>query len=358
MSVIPTRRQLFGCAALGVAALGLPNRGLSQLLEYKKPAEEPELIIEPITPSTGQNTPYAIFGNQGPFGRPLNSVQIEPVPGLHLSIYCAPNHNEGRIVVFSHAELSTPQVYENLLCHWASHGFIVVAPLHDDSVLVNGLKAQRQDAKGTDWDLGALLNDSASWIARPRTLRRVLDCIPVLQQQSGIRFLQDRPIVIGHSFGAYAAQLLLGVKPWKTDGTFLDEHDPRFYGGILLSPQGRGILGLRDDSWDSVNRAFMAVSGNGDYGATGQDPSTRIEPFSLSPAGNKHLDWFSHITPVLYTGQQIVPGTQQGLVFQDLLATTTAFLVAYANYDKNAFATLTGNYFSLATDKRITTMYR
>lgn len=321
-------------------------------------ADQKALLLEPITASSGQGTPYSRFSNQGPYGHPLQSVQITPTKGLRLNVYVPPGRTSGRVVIFSHAELVLPDVYDNLLGHWASHGFIVIAPLHDDSILVNGLKAHHESTSGATWDLGSVIDDTTSWSARARTCKEILDILPMLQQSSGIHFIDDRPIIVGHSFGAFAAQLLLGARAWKADGTVLNEKDPRFYAGILLSPQGRGVLGLKDGSWDYMDRPFLAASGNGDYGATGQDPNTRIEPFSLAPPGHKHLAWFSHILPTLYTGQQIRAGTQQEVVFEDVLAVTTAALYAYGNYDKTAFDELAGDYFTKATDQRVTMFYR
>lgn len=343
----PTRRTILASLAAGLA---LPSAALADT--------QRELLIEPVTPTSSDNTPYARFANQGPFGRPKDAVQISPTPGLRINVYVPPGQASGRVVVFSHAELVLPQVYDRLLGHWASHGFIVIAPLHDDSVLVDGLKARREDVSGVTWDIGTVINDPKAWRSRPRTLKAVLDALPVLEQTSGIRFTDDRPIVVGHSFGAFAAQLLLGARAWAADGSVLEEADPRFYAGILISGQGRGVLGLRDGSWNGVTRPFLAISGNGDYGATGQDPSARVEAFSLAPPGNKHLAWFSRVSPTLYTGQSVRAGTPEELVFGDLLAATTAMLVAYGDYDAAALGHLAGDEFTRASGGRMRMMYR
>lgn len=339
-----TRRLLLGAAGLAPFA-----RAAS--------AQQPRMVIEPITPSSGLGTPYSRFANVGPLGMPKSPYRMS-VGGLQLDIYLPPGRSEGRVVVFSHAELTLPQTYERLLSHWASHGFIVVAPLHDDSVLVNGLKARRESVRGGDWDLGSVINDAAAWKARPRALRAALDALPRLEQTSGIRFLDERPVVVGHSFGAFSAQLLLGARAMTSDGTVMEEADPRFYAGVLMSPQGRGILGLADGSWDTLARPIIAITGNGDTDATGQDPNIKLEPFALSPPGNRHLAWFSRIAQTLYSGQQVRPGTTEQLLFQDQLCVTTAFLVAYADYDQKTLLTLSGDEFAKDSSNRLTIRYR
>src|SRR5690606_4989639 len=128
-----------------------------------------------------------------------------------------------------------------------------------------------------------------------------------------------------------------------------------FYGGILLSPQGRGMMGLVDGSWDTVSKPLLAVTGQGD---AGQDPNVKIEPFALSAPNNKHLAWFSKISSTIYSGQQIRPNTVQQLVYQDLLAVTTAFLTAYGNFDAEVLAELAGDYYTRMSDQRIRMLYR
>jgi hypothetical protein len=257
----PTRRQFLAAATVPLLGAATIPSALAD-----------GLVIEPLTPTVGQDTPYARFANQGPWGRPTKSVHMNK-GRLTLDIYLPPNQPRGRVVVFSHAELLLPQVYENLLAHWASHGFIVIAPLHDDSVLVEGLKAHQSDASGGTWNLDRLIEDPKAWTDRATACRSVLDLIPSLEQGSGIRFMDERPIIVGHSFGAFAAQLLVNTKAWKQDGTVMEADEPRFYAAILMSPQGRGILGLRDGSWDGVDRPTMVMTGNGDRDATGQDPN-------------------------------------------------------------------------------------
>jgi pimeloyl-ACP methyl ester carboxylesterase len=317
-----------------------------------------DLVIAPVTPTSGQDTPYARFANQGAIGLPVGALRIEPKAGLRLDVYLPPHRTRGKVVIFSHGEEALPQIYARMLGHWASHGFAVIAPLHDDSVLVNGLKAHTQGARESTWNVRAILDDTTSWRARTAAVKACLDALPVIEEETGFRMDDVRPIVVGHSFGAFTAQLIVGATASVADGTRLEARDPRFYGAVLLSPQGRGVLGLDDKSWTGVDRPLMVMTGNGDTDATGQTPEQKAEAFSLSPAGHKHLAWFDHVRPSTFTGQQVAAGSKEELVFFDILAMTTAFLVAYGDYDKETFSELSGKYFDDACDGRLATSYR
>lgn len=343
-----TRRLFLGAAGLTGASLLPPGRAGAQ----------GNIVIEPITPSSGQNTSYGRFSNQGPYGMPEAGRPMAPVPGLRLWIYLPPGQTRARVIIFSHSELANPQSYERLFGHWASHGYAVIAPLHDDSVLVAGLKARQHDLHGGRWDLGSLINDVEAWKARPKICAAALSALPRIQQYTGVQLLDERPIIVGHGFGAFTAALLVGAKAFLTDEQALDERDPRFYGAVMMSPPSRDSLGLRPESWASIDRPLMVVTGQGDADATGQDANLKLDAFALSPPGNRHLAWCSQIYQTLYTGQQIPPNSTRMLVFQDVLATSTAFIHSYADYDQDTFRELAGSYYEDASDHRLIMRYR
>jgi hypothetical protein len=347
--MLPTTRRHF-LAAAGALASSVPLGAFA--------SGQDELVIAPVTPSSGQDTPYSRFANQGAIGLPSGALRVEPKAGLRLDVYLPPHRTHGKVVVFSHGEEALPQIYERLLGHWASHGFAVIAPLHDDSVLLNGLKAHTQGSREATWNVRAILDDTTAWRERATAVKACLDLLPAIEQQTGFGMDDVRPIVVGHGFGAFTAQLIVGATASVADGTRLEAKDPRFYGAVLLSPQGRGVLGLDDRSWAGLDRPLMAMTGNGDTDATGQTPEQKAEPFSLSPPGHKHLAWFDRVSPSSFSGQQVPAGSAGELVLFDILALTTAFLVAYGDYDKDAFSQISGKYFDGACDGRLATSYR
>ena len=335
-----TRRTLLSATALGFASLK---------------ARADSIVIEPITPTSMLKGHYARFANPGPYGIPI-PVESQITAQAKARFFLPKGKDKPRVVVFSHAELAPPPVYDKILSHWASHGFAVIAPAHDDSVLIQGLN--KAYSNGT-WSLPAMLDDPETWATRAARCAAVLDVLPTLSMTTGIRFESDRVLLAGHSFGAYTCQKLLGVKSNAADGSPLDLSDPRFYGGLLMSPQGSGIMGLTQESWSNVTRPLMVVTGIGDGdGGARQEANVKVDAFRYAHPDNKHLAWFSNINSGIYSGQQVTPGTKSEIILGDLLAVTTAFLTAYGDYNPEAFTELAGDYYTKATDKRVTMYYR
>lgn len=350
-----TRRSV---AAAVASILAAPRLALAQQRPWRAAPEE-QIDLMPLSPTAGRSSRYAAFANPGPRGLPRAAVEIESSPGVLLNVWIPARPGTSRVVVFSHGELGMPQIYERLLAHWASHGFVVVAPIHDDSVIQGGLALRRRDPRtGGAFDLTALINDAEAWRARARLCRAALESVGAIERGTGMRISSDRPIIAGHSFGAYTAQLLLGARALTEGGAVLEESDPRFYGGLLLSPQGRGVMGLLDGSWDAVSRPLLVATGPGDADATRQPAEVKAEPFTLSPAGNKHLAWLSRAWTTIFAGQQLRPGSAEELLFQDVLSVTTAFLVAYGGYEDEVFQELAGDYYARMTAGRTVTRYR
>lgn len=355
---MPATRRSVSVAAVAALMATHPMTGRAQPRGWRSAPDE-QMDLTPLSPSAGRVSRYAAMANPGPRGLPRAAVEIEPTPGQRLNVWLPARPGTSRIVVFSHGELGMPQIYERLLSHWASHGFVVVAPIHDDSVIEGGLALRRRDPRsGGAFDLDALINDADAWRARARTCRAALESVGVIERGTGMRISADRPIIAGHSFGAYTAQLLLGARALTGSGVVLDEVDPRFYGGMLLSPQGRGVMGLMDGSWDTVSRPMLVVTGHGDADATRQSPEVKAEPFALAPEGNKHLAWLSRAWTTIFSGQQLRPGSSEEALFHDVLSVTTAFLVAYGGYEDTVFQELAGDYYTRMTSGRIVTRYR
>ena len=340
-----TRRRLLAAAATACAAV--PAR--AGTVSGGGP------VIEPLTASRLSGTRYARLANPGPAGTPI-PTEAEIAPGLKVRCYIPSGIRTPGTVIFSHAEMGSPQVYDRMLAHWASHGFAVFAPVHDDSIQAGGaIKALR----GASWDIATLAGDQPTWQNRVAQCAGVLDALPGISESTRIRFRTGRPIIAGHSLGAFTAQALLGAAPAMADGTTMAAADPRLAGGIFLSPQGAGAMGLSADSWSGMARPLLAVTGNGDAdGGVQQDPDGKIDAFKLSPPGDKHLAWFAAISNGVYTCQQVAAGTPRALSIQDLLSVTTAFLKACGDGDPDESADLSGDYYTRMTSSRITMYFR
>jgi pimeloyl-ACP methyl ester carboxylesterase len=324
----------------------------------------PPVILSPLQPPSalvGKTTRYATMATPGPYGEPVSAFRLNLANNLIVNLWLPPQQKSGRLVVFSHGELASPEIYARILNHWVSHGYAIVAPLHDDSIIEQGIQ-NTHDAFLNNNDLlgiNKLLKDTQSWKKRSDDCRAVLDAISFIENSSGFQFIKERPIMIGHSLGAFTSQLLMGVRALATDKTtIIENNDPRFYATILMSPQGRGTLGLVDGSWDNVTRPMMVITGGGDNDASMQTPDVKAEPYWLSQPNNKHLVWNQKINTLIYNGQQIRANTPEEMIFSDLKSVTTTFLQAYSAYDESAFKDITGNYFDQASDGRMALQYR
>jgi len=98
------------------------------------------------------------------------------------------------LVVFSHGYLLNPEWYSELVEHYASKGFVVLAPEHVE----------------VDWLLA-----SAASFARPRDVSRTLDLAERLTADDGALaglIDVDKVAVVGHSYGGYTALAVAGAR--------------------------------------------------------------------------------------------------------------------------------------------------
>lgn len=339
------RRQLMTGAAAVLATMS-PALSTAQEMILRRP------------PEPGEDPEFVRYGQQGDFipnGKPL----IVSYDSLRVVVHYPRYTRKARLVVFSHGALADPQVYRLLIDHWVSHGFVVAAPIHDDSVFERGLLARRTSVTGsTTWEIDKVLNDSAAWDARCEACRSPLDQPERLGNTVDMEIDTERPIIIGHEFGAFVAQLLLGTVVEVENGVRRNFEDGRWFAGCMLSPQGPGIMGLAEDSWSRVTRPLMVVQGALETDFTLQSPEHKVSPFELSPAGNKHLVWFKSGDRLLYSGPRAGTSGKSGQRFEYLRAVTAAWLDAYGNYNAETFGRIAADWVDRATLGEVTTRYR
>jgi predicted dienelactone hydrolase len=213
------------------------------------------------------------------------------------------------VIIFSHAYGASPaRSYVGLSAYWASHGYVVIKPTHNDA------------GRLTAEDLGdpAKLAEAVTAAgARDRAddIRLILDSLSTLEQQyPELQGKMDaaRIGVGGHSYGAFAALLLAGARTF-IGATPASAADPRVKVVLALSPQGVGeSRGLTRESWTEVRIPVLFMTGSNDRGANeGEDEAWRRQAFELSPAGDK---WFISIAGAnhfTFTGGFRPPPTQR-----------------------------------------------
>lgn len=186
------------------------------------------------------------------------------------------------LILFSHGFGGSHRTYVALASYWASQGYVVITPSHADG-------GRRRDVRRTEdlWES----QTPAEWRDRARDLTLFLDQLDELERRySELQGKIDRTRVGagGHSYGAFTAMLLGGVRTFPGATSYAD---PRVKAVVALSPQGPSdVRGLTAESWRELRTPALFMTGGRDAGATETEtPEWRRQAFELSPAGDKWL---------------------------------------------------------------------
>lgn len=298
---------------------------------------------------------YSFCANDGSQGEPESGYNMNALPGLQVIVFLPPIEHNGNVIVFSHGEQANPIDYRNILKHWASHGFIVLAPYHNDRRAFGKIDDMATDAEIVE----GIMKSESVWQNRIDNCHQIIDALQLIQNATGYKINAERPIIAGHSLGAWTAQMMVGMRATNPDtGKVFFAPQSRYYACLAMSPQGIGVMGLDENSWQEVNRPVMFIGGEGDENMFGQKSKDQVSGYYLTPPHNKNLIWFDKIWSSFFIGNNIYPGTVTEFYFRDILAITTCFIMAYSKYDKDMFEVLTNNYFEKATNNRVAIAYR
>jgi predicted dienelactone hydrolase len=200
------------------------------------------------------------------------------------------------VIVLSHGHgatnnLSSLNGYAPIANLWAAAGFVVIQPTHLDSAT---LREQLADAPGAP----------LFWRERPADLVHILDrldeiegAVPLLQG----RVDHDKIAVAGHSYGAWAASILLGARTADVG----QDIDRRVKAGVLLGAPGRGgdvlngpmadsVPFMRTIDYSTMTTPALVVYGDRDDSQhfTDLGPDWHADPYLLSPAPKALLTVF------------------------------------------------------------------
>jgi len=187
------------------------------------------------------------------------------------------------LILFSHGFASDIDQYDALLTHWASHGYIVVAPYHLDGggtvrAIFNSVR------KGNEGLIAARVDD----------MRSILDHLPALDALSpGLtqRIDTERIAAAGHSFGAFTAQQLGGAVAVNPEsGEMVIGRDPRVRAVVAVSPPGRMFGLITEQSWLAVEVPMLVTTGTWDVdGRFVHEWREHALSFDTAPSGHNWL---------------------------------------------------------------------
>jgi predicted dienelactone hydrolase len=257
------------------------------------------------------------------------------------------------VVVFSHGAGGRWDANFAQAHHLASHGYVVLAVEHVGSNTAVLTRSFRLEA-----NLRAMTRDAGEVLGRPKDVSFALDQAEkwnkTLERLKGKLDLEHAG-VLGHSFGAYAALAVAGMRPaldWLTprvspgQGLGPDLRDPRVRCGVALSPQGPGEPFFIEASYASLRTPMLGISGDRDQQQEAL-PENRRRAFELWPPGDKYLVWLAHADHTAFsdstgsTARRMLPSNSREDAQPLVRAATLLFFNAYLKGDAEARKSLT-----------------
>ncbi|TRX55056.1 alpha/beta hydrolase family protein [Thalassomonas sp. M1454] len=237
------------------------------------------------------------------------------------------------LVLFSHGNFASNDKYDNVINHWVSHGYVVIAPNHQDCCgMVSGI-------------MNSLWYGNFGLIEeRMKDFSFILDNLSLIAQQQDIKGKADLNNIAatGHSFGAFSAQQFGGAGTYNTDDEQYHYYrDERIKAIVAISPPGPMFDEITEDSWQQVTTPMLVTTGTWDMDAS-FFPEWQLHKMSFDTA--KANDKYALITQGAdhYLGNLICRPEREAAPQTDALnmlnATSTAFLNAYLKNDEISLA--------------------
>lgn len=187
-------------------------------------------------------------------------------------------------IVFSGGGGDDGSGYIDLAHHWASHGFVVLQPVHFDS-----FTHYHHVSKSVLWahwrttcDVwGLVLGEERMWRARCNDISRLLDEIGDFDG----RIDTNRIGIGGYSYGAHVACLMGGAQLMARNGRF-SMPDNRFKAVLSISGE-HGAKRLPKSVWKTLSAPFLLITGDRDKTVWGRNFREKLEAYRHAPDGAK-----------------------------------------------------------------------
>ncbi len=244
------------------------------------------------------------------------------------------------VIVFSHggAPFEYLASYSHITDHWASHGYVVVRPVHLDALATNADigELRRQAAEGIDPVTEARIED-VSFIVD--SLDEIQSAVPDLAGKPD----PERLIIAGHSRGSAIALRIMGVEMINPNtGQSFGTDDDRFDAVIFLSEPGNAVF-MPYQPWRAIeDKPSLVVTGSNDFGSiAGRPIGIRYQVVSkgLSGTDKRHLLYIQDLDQRwggLIRGEDEFGKGADYDALDIIRGTTTAFLDAYIKSDGDA----------------------
>lgn len=238
------------------------------------------------------------------------------------------------VIVLSHGGGSSKDGYARVADHWASHGYVVIAPTHMDSKSLGFDIAKAGGRAMVDVTMSRMRE--FAYIAR--SVETIVAQVPALAG----RVDRKRLIAAGHSMGGGTALAAVGLKlKNRRDGSPMAMDNPGFTALILLSEPGHNPM-MPDEPWRQATVPTMIYTGTNDWGGVSDGSKSPFGYDFDGPAdsGNpaRHYLWVDGVDH--YMGGlwccEGSKGPPDEIALSAFKGVTTAFLDAYAKGDNKA----------------------
>jgi predicted dienelactone hydrolase len=231
-------------------------------------------------------------------------------------------------IVFSGGGGDDGTGYELLVKHWASHGYVVLQPVHFDSYSHHHAETGSVfwGHQRTTWDVwGLVLGEKRLWRARCSDITNLLNEIGDFEG----RIDTSRIGIGGYSYGAHVA-LILGGGGMRTRQGYFAWSEPRAKAILNISGEA-GTIAQPKGVWKTLRLPTLFVTGSEDKSVWGRDVDAKLEAFRRAPDELKELvdihgaSHFSFSGRLFEEAKHPADRAAQRAIFGTVKATTTLF---------------------------------